>query len=327
MAAPFVYVPEPDPSAYAPAYAYPAAYPNPYFNSPLGATTPVLPPASLLPSPNAFNPNSVLWPEDVATQYESAYTQQWVPLAPRQRTTSWSAPAPKQTSPFLAPTVPAFLQAQPFKPGHKKANSWTTIPAWVNNVNISPYFPSTAPPASQLIHPFLNGDAPSPAFHFDLAPSAFVPMRLVSTHPPSGAPLSALELREGAFHPPLTALRIIHPRLPHWPIDLALPAGVPGPAPPISLAAVLVSIHRALHTRITGADWATLSPHDVARVTAAFSLRCRNEAMRNPVPGMSLGEREVQVRNQGVLRVDWLKGKTVFKGLVRHEGYVELLTA
>ncbi|KAJ6495463.1 hypothetical protein C8R45DRAFT_171694 [Mycena sanguinolenta] len=316
MAAPFVFVPEADASN-----PY-AAYQNPYFASPQPALTPILPPAALLPTPNAFNPNSALWPED-ATQYESAYTAQWVPLAPRQRTLSWTGPAPPRTSPFLAPTVPAFLQAQPFQRGHKKSNSWSNTPGWVNNVNVNPYF---NPAAALLIHPFLNGDAPSPAFHFDLAPATFMPMRLVTTNPPSGALVSQAELADSAFHPPVFALRILHPRLPLWPVELALPAHAH--APPISLAAILIALHRAMHARITAAEWATLGPEDQKRVTWTFTARCRAEALRSGGSPAHMHNRALAVRNQGVLRVDFLQGKTVFRGLVRHsEGFVHMVTS
>ncbi|KAJ7689887.1 hypothetical protein B0H14DRAFT_3050334 [Mycena olivaceomarginata] len=284
MAAPFIYVPEADASTpYAP-------YQNLYYPSPQAAHTPVLPPASLLGTPNAFNPNGVLWPDE-REQYQSAYPQ-------------------------------------PFKRGHKKAHSWSNAPAWVNNVNLNPYLPAAAPPAVQLIHPFLNGEAPSPAFHFDLAPAAFHPMRIISTHPFSGARLTGAELYESAFHPPLSKLRIAHPLLPLWPIDLALPAGAQ--APPITLMDVLLSLHRALHVPISQADWSTLHGRGdaEARVTHAFATRCRAEALRSGAMAGQLRDREIALRNKGVLRVDFLQGKTLFKGLLRHpEGWVELVTA
>ncbi|KAJ6575953.1 hypothetical protein DFH09DRAFT_915127, partial [Mycena vulgaris] len=246
----------------------------------------------------------------------------WVPLAPRQRTKSWAGPAQPPGSPFLTATPPAFLQPQPFKRGPKKAKSWSNTPVGVTNAD--QYAPQPAP---MLIHPFLNGDTPSPAFHLDLAPTAFLPMRLVSTNPPSGALISGTELREPAFHPPLYTLRILHPRLPFWPIDLALPSGAYG-QPPISLADVLVAMHRSLHTRISHAEWATLGRDDEARVTRAFAARCRAEALRSGVPPVQLRDKELAVRNQGVLRVDFLQGKTVFKGLVRHpDGHVQMITA
>ncbi|KAJ6580397.1 hypothetical protein DFH09DRAFT_979157 [Mycena vulgaris] len=345
MAAPFVYVPE----------ASPSLPHNPYYATPQGGPSPFLPPSAILyptspylgPStasgsapgtPEGFNANSVLWPEN-APPYESAYGASWAPLSSRQRTTSWHGPAPPPASPFLQPAAPAFLHSQSayFTPGHRRARSWghadaPPLPSWLNNNN--PYLNAAPPVQTPLqIHPWLNGDAPSPVFHFDLAPGRFAPLRLVSANPPQSAVLGTAEISEPAFHPPLTALRILHPRLPFWPVDLDLPADLPADAapPPISLGDVLVALHRALHQRITPADWAALSPADEAAVTKAFSHRCRGEAVRSGVPPAHLRDREVAERNQGVKRVDFLLGKTVFKGLVRApedpDGCVRMVTA
>ncbi|KAJ7451282.1 hypothetical protein B0H11DRAFT_2076377 [Mycena galericulata] len=338
MAAPFVYIPEESPSVPH----------NPYYSTPQNGPSPFLPPVGLFPSspfigptgsasctPEGFNANSVLWPENA--EYDSAYTSSWAPLSNRQRTTSWHGPAPPPpTSPFLQPTAPAFIHTQSayFAPGHRRSHSWGTAdapppPSWVNNAN--PYLTS-APQTALQIHPWLNGDAPSPIFHFDLAPAQFAPLRLVNPNPPQTVILSAAEIREPAFHPPLTELRILHPRLPFWPIDLKLPEGIaPGAAPPISLGDVLVAMHRTLHERISHADWATLSGEDELAVTNAYTHRCRAEAVRSRVPPAQLRDREVAERNQGVKRVDFLGGKTVFKGLVKApgdpEGCVRVITA
>ncbi|KAJ7667213.1 hypothetical protein B0H17DRAFT_1089016 [Mycena rosella] len=329
MASPFVYVPEASSST-----PYGAPYYNQYYPPSQGGPSPFIPPSPLLypsspylapsdlpsGSPNAFNLNSVLWPEDVP-QYESSYTSSWIPFTPRQRPRSWQGPAPALGSPFLQPQVPAFLQTQStsyFKPGHtKKARSWGNAPAWL---------PEQFASAPQ-IHPWLNGDAPAQTFHFDLAPAAFVPLRAVSAA--QSTRVSDGELRAPAFHPPRTALRILHPRLPWWPVDLTLP---PGAAPaPIAVGDVLAALHHALQARIAPADWAELSVEDQQRVTRAFTHRCRAEAVRNGVPQAQLHDREVSVRNEGVKRVDFLLGKTVFKGLVRSpgdpEGVVRLVTA
>ncbi|KAJ7253120.1 hypothetical protein C8J57DRAFT_1348850 [Mycena rebaudengoi] len=347
MTSPFVYVPEASPSD-------PIGYHNPYYSTPQGAPSPFLPPGTLYPSspylgpsnapgsaPNTpeFNANSVLWPEDMP-QYDlsSPYTKSWIPLAGRQRTTSWHGPAPALGSPFLQPAVPAFLQAQSQSygaPGHRRHHSWGNAnapppPAWLNNAN--PYLNPSAPLAPMQIHPWLNGDSPSPVFHFDLGPAIFAPLRLVSTNPPKSAILGAAEIREPAFHPPLTSLRILNPRIPFWPVDLSLPEDIPAAhAPPITLGDVLVALHRTLHERISHADWATLNAEQEVAVTRAFTSRCRGEAVRSGVPPAKLRDREVAERGQGVKRIDFLLGKTVFKGLVRApgdpEGCVRMITA
>ncbi|KAJ7607135.1 hypothetical protein DFH06DRAFT_1066802 [Mycena polygramma] len=341
MTAPFVYVPEESPTALH----------NPFYSTPQAAHSPFLPPSPLLypaspysppGTPENFNANSLLWPEN-APEYESAYTASWAPISNRQRTTSWHGPAPTlPSSPFLQPAAPAFLHSQSayLTPGHRRAHSFGAAnapppPSWLNNPIGNPYAPAAAAQPALQIHPWLNGDAPSPIFHFDLAPLQFAPMRLVNANPPQAAPLGVAEIREPAFHPPQTALRILHPRLPFWPIDLALPSSSPtSPVPPqipISLGDVLVALHRALHERISHADWETLSEEDRQAVTKAFTKRCRAEAVRSRVPPPHLRDREVAARNDGVKRVDFLLGKTVFKGLVRvpgdPEGCVRMVTA
>ncbi|KAJ7464050.1 hypothetical protein FB451DRAFT_1370440 [Mycena latifolia] len=342
MAAPFVYVPE----------ASPSLPHNPYYATPQGGPSPFLPPSAILyPSspylgstgsgsapgtPENFNANSVLWPEN-APQYESAYTASWAPLSNRPRTTSWHGPAPPPTSPFLQPAAPpAFVHSQSayFTPGHRRSASWGNAtapppPSWLNAGN--PYL-NSAPQTPLQIHPWLNGDTPSPVFHFDLAPGQFAPLRMVNANPPQSAVLGVAEISEPAFHPPLNALRILHPRIPFWPVDLALPEELAGAVPPpISLGDVLVALHRSLHERISHADWAALSAEDEQAVTKAFVQRCRAEAVRSGVPPAHLRDREVTERNQGVKRVDFLLGKTVFKGLVRApgdpDGCVRMVTA
>ncbi|KAJ6559851.1 hypothetical protein B0H19DRAFT_1234339 [Mycena capillaripes] len=297
MTAPYIYIPEDDISTpyFAPVY-------NPFYATPQGGPAPFLPPSHIVypSSPyfghsdgihtgDAFNHNNVLWPDD-GPQYAARYVASWM---------------------------------QP-------PNPWNTPPPWLANPNVClPAFRPPPPPALQLIHPWLNGDAPSPEFHFDLAPAAFLPLRCVPTHPPSSALVTESELRAPAFHPPRFLLRITHPRLPFWPVDL--PRARNARTPPLTLGDVLGALHRALHKRITPADWATLGAGEQAHVTRAFVARCRAEAVRSGAPPALLHDREVAVRNQGVKRIDFLLEKTVFKGLVHvpwdSDGCVRMVTA
>ncbi|KAJ7157705.1 hypothetical protein C8R43DRAFT_997339 [Mycena crocata] len=353
MAAPFVYVPEASSSS----TPVTASYPNPYYSAPYAGLTPFLPPSPVLypsspylaPSngtetipdtPEAFNKNSLPWPEDIPP-YESPYIGPWTPLSPRKRTKSWQGSASALGSPFLQPKAPAFLHTQSgYSTSTHKRNSRSlgeesvpARPSWVIDAN--PYLNSSAllsPHPPLQIHPWLNGDAPSPIFSFDLASSIFAPKRLAFAHPPKYAAVASIELTEPAFYPPRTTLRILHPRLPFWPIDLALPEDVPAPyAPPIALGDVLVALYRALHIRIASTDWETLSSSDAQLAARAFTQRCRAEAVRSGAAPALLHDGEVAERSEGVKRVDFLLGKTNFKGFVRFpgdpEGCVRLVVA
>ncbi|KAJ7493808.1 hypothetical protein FB451DRAFT_449185 [Mycena latifolia] len=281
-------------------------------------------PVSVPRAPHNFNPSSVLWPED-APQYRDSqpYSSSWASVSsPRlQRTNSWhgSISAPLDpTDPDLS--NPKSFGARQSMPRHQRPHSWSAIDApkwWLNDAN--PYLTNT-PTTPIQIHPWLNGDAPSSGFYFDLAPGQFCPIRIVST---TLSTALGPELSEPAFYPPLTKLRILHPCIPYWPVDL-------NPSP-IRLGDVLVALHRALQLRITHTDWETLSEEDKHAVARAWKQRYHAEAGRSGVPPAHLRDREEAEKNQGVKRVDFLQGKTVFRGLVRApgdpDGCVRLLTA
>jgi hypothetical protein len=135
---------------------------------------------------------------------------------------------------------------------------------------------------------------------------------LSRSNPPQSSLVDQTEFQKSAFHPALNALRIVHPAMPFWPVDLNLPQW----ATSISFGDVLVGLHKRMHERITRSDWELLDEEEARAVTTAFTNRCRAEAVRSGVPPGQLHDREVETRNGGVKRVDFLLGKTVFKGLV-----------
>ncbi|KAJ7252054.1 hypothetical protein C8J57DRAFT_1077756 [Mycena rebaudengoi] len=325
MASPFVFVPESSPSD------PPSRHHNLYYFTPQSPFPPFLPPGTILPSspylgpaslpntPNTpqLNNHLVLWPES-----EPQDDPPLIPSWGRQRTTSWHGPAPPTSSRLMQAVPPDFWEAElecRTVPRQRRNHSWGTAnapppPSWW--MNARSYVNPNPPLPLMQIHPWLNGDVSSPAVHFDLASSAFAPMRLIPTLPPHHVLLSATDIRVPAFYPPRTALRILHAQLPFWPVDLKLPPDVPA-APPITLGDVLVALHRTLHQRISHADWATLTVEQEVAVTRAFTHRCRGEAAR------SEGRACVKL-------VDFLLGKTVFRGLVRDprdpEGCVRMIT-
>ncbi|KAJ7149924.1 hypothetical protein C8R46DRAFT_1306409 [Mycena filopes] len=174
------------------------------------------------------------------------------------------------------------------------------LSSWLN-----PVVRDLSPPTQ--IHPWLT---PSSIFLFDLAPAVFRPLYLVSRHPPRSAVVGA-ELRDPtAFSPPISRLRILHPRLP-FPINLALP-----PSRQVSFGDVLSMLHDALQEPISQMDFHRLKREDKTRVTRAFTARCLGEAFRSGVLPPQRRHREVAVRNHGAKFVDFLLGETIFEGLL-----------
>jgi hypothetical protein len=182
-----------------------------------------------------------------------------------------------------------------------------------------PQFPSTL-----HIHPWINGDAPSPEFVFDLSITNFSPCRVVGSE--QLVPLSPADLQQPAFHPPVTNLRITCDMAPSWPIDLICPIGMGMMPPPITLGDILVAIHKKMHQQITHDDWDRLSHSEEALISRAFTRRCRRENMR--AGGRYRTDHELPERQQGVKVVDFLQGRSLFRGLVRTtDGYVKMLVS
>jgi len=131
----------------------------------------------------------------------------------------------------------------------------------------------------------------------------------------------------------VTKLRIVCDMIPNWPVDLVYGAGGMGmglaggmQAPPITLGDILVSIHQKMHQRISHSDWGRLSMAEEAAVSRAFTRRCRTESMRHNATYHS--DIELPERQQGVKVVDFLLGRTMFRGLVRSEdGCVKMVVS
>ena len=122
--------------------------------------------------------------------------------------------------------------------------------------------------------------------------------------------LSQEELRQPATNPPITRMRITHQSIRQWPIDLKLQYDEyqmgSGTQTPITVGDVLYMIHTSLRRQITHDDWYRLSNFKHDAVTQAYYRRCRS------VPSMQTLE-----TRQGVKRVDYLKEKYMFAGLIK----------
>ncbi|KAJ7169098.1 hypothetical protein C8R43DRAFT_982236 [Mycena crocata] len=246
--------------------------------------SPFIPPPLLPPSLDRWNSWAPAEPPQSAGWYPPAYQPYQRPMAP----------------PFSAPPFTAPLYSSSYVPGY-------------------PQFPGPL-----HIHPWINGDVPSPEFVFDLSISGFNPQRMIG--PGQAAPLSMADYQAPAFHPPVTKLRICCDMIPNWPVDLILGGGGGMQPPPITLGDILVAIHQKMHQRISHLDWGRLSMSEEAAVSRAFTRRCRMESMRRDETYRSDGE--LPERQQGVKVVDFLLGKTMFRGLVRSEdGYVKMIVS
>ncbi|KAJ7503014.1 hypothetical protein B0H11DRAFT_1711451 [Mycena galericulata] len=241
----------------------------------------------------------------------------------RRRRPSWHGTSTPRVSPFIPPLHPSpaldTAYQRPMVPPYS-APPFPAPPFASSYVSGYPQFP-----APLHIHPWINGDAPSQEFVFDLSITAFSPQRLVG--PNQVVPLSMADLQAPAFHPPVTKLRMVCDMIPNWPVDLVYGAGGVGmQAPPITLGDVLVAIHQKMHQRISHLDWSRLSMSEEALVSRAFTRRCRMESMRHEATFRS--DMELPERQQGVKVVDFLLGRTMLRGLVRSEdGTVKMIVS
>ncbi|KAJ7186535.1 hypothetical protein C8R46DRAFT_853862, partial [Mycena filopes] len=77
---------------------------------------------------------------------------------------------------------------------------------------------------------------------------------------------------------------------------------------------VLQELHKSFHQRITHADWNALDEDKKVAVAKSFHLRCHLEATRGQRLQAHVADREMEVRSDGVKRVDFLLGRTTFTG-------------
>ncbi|KAG6330284.1 hypothetical protein ID866_8805 [Astraeus odoratus] len=274
MSGPYLYTPatfQPGPSLL---YS-PYAPRSPFIPSYLPPTSPYLGPTTPLMQPYVGPYQNVYWP-------------------PRPRRLSWHAGMPP--SPYLSP---------PESPSLSRRRSFGSV--WRNLTQFLPWaYPFQGPAPRFEIHPFLNGEVLYPDFHFDLAGPKFSPMRLIG--PGQFMIISAEELSLPATNPPITRMRITHPAIPQWPIDVKLQYDEYQMAymPPITLGDVLYMIHTSMRWQISHRDWAKLSDSEKDAVARAYTRRFKS------YPSGATFE-----ASQGVRRVDFLREKHIFKGLIR----------
>ncbi|KAF5367086.1 hypothetical protein D9758_003973 [Tetrapyrgos nigripes] len=356
MSQPYVYSPPPAylASGYVNPHVSPQASPfipsaslygSPYSgNSPLPPPSPQLGPAIPFPA--------VPFPGTPNFDYQPVYTDGDVF---RPRLPSWHGPPP--SSPFFPPPSSALLtpDPNPYFPHHSRRRSFggTTPTSPYLGLGVpedDPWGPqiygSPLTPSQFELHPWLNAQTFSGQLLLDLSAHDFNPLQVVSPPPMTQTvPVPYEYILMPATRPPINRLRIVCDLIPQWPMDvvynpqnvnpaspgvipigsggLGSPYGSPSvlghqPHPPITVADILYTIHKSLHTRISQLDWAKLTLAEETAVAKVFTKRCK------AVGSLEAVERE---RAEGVKRIDFLLGKVWFKGLVMdwNDGVMKLV--
>lgn len=213
-------------------------------------------------------------------------------------------------------------------PTHHRRRSDGALPqpAWVAYspypTLVQPMIYQNPPTAPHQFHPMLNGESGlSPLLIFDLSLNTFTPYRISAPGETTGSTLSLDQLGEQATYPGVKRMTITCDEIPQWPIVLEPQTrsrldylAVPSISAPITLGDVLIAIHRSLQRQITHVDWARLSRADEVEVARAYTRRCK-----------TFPSAEAFEVSQGVRRVDYLRDRYMFKGLVRtsHDGGFE----
>lgn len=270
-------------SAHQSPYGTPAAAAVPLPPSPyLGATSPLSPYPAYVPFPTSGDP--------------SPYAPHW----DRQRRSSWNG----GHQPWIhnVPPTPTRQRTRSFNDPHADPSAF--IPPAINpHVPHTFQRPVTAP--SPILHPYLDGSQQRHDIVFDLSEPVFRPMRKIGHNT---VHLTVDELEQNATHPPMYKIKITSDYLiPDFPINLDFRSNNPYDmnVPPIKLGDILCATYGALQKRISQYEWAKLGPEHEYHVAKAYTKRCK-----------ALGPAALAYQNQGVKNVDYLLGKTRFRGLV-----------
>jgi len=259
------------------------------------ARSPFIPPSTFPPSPlpptSPYLGPTTTYPQTYGESYGDTHRR------PLSRRPSWHAGT--TSSPYIQ---------QIELPYRSRRRSFSNF--WGNITNFLPWaYPHHGSSPHIDLHPLLKGDPSYPGFYFNLSSPTFSPMRRIG--PVEAVLLSPVELRQPATNPPITRMRITHHSIPQWPIDLKLQYDGYQTASeaqnPITVGDVLYLIYTSLLRQITHHDWYQLSSVKHDAVTRAYYRRCRRH-----VPSTETSEAQ-----QGVKRVDYLKEKYIFAGLIR----------
>ncbi|KAH9948818.1 hypothetical protein B0H21DRAFT_216154 [Amylocystis lapponica] len=313
---------------YQPQFYYPTSYLHPYYHQPY--ISPFIPPVTLPGSPNFVPPASLpgspdFSPRRVHFEDDPLYNP---PL--RTRRPSWHAgmmgmapapnPQPFPSPPMTYTTLPPMM---PFgaAPTHHRRSSDGALPqpTWI----AYPTYPTFAQPvvyptqvAPHQFHPLLNGEtSKGPLVLFDISLNTFNTRHLSASGQTGGNTLSLDDLGQQATHPAVKRMTITCDDIPQWPIVLEpqvqgrsnyLSVPATSADAPITVGDVLIAVHRSLQQKISHVDWARLSRSEEVDIARAYTRRCK-----------TFPSAEAFEASQGVRRVDYLKDRYMFKGLMR----------
>ncbi|KZT23408.1 hypothetical protein NEOLEDRAFT_543676 [Neolentinus lepideus HHB14362 ss-1] len=189
-----------------------------------------------------------------------------------------STPAPRSATPAPKPVKVVDVPSRPAAP---KASN--------NSGNVKNLHWLLLPYDSRISKGFLEYDF---AYHIDR-------IRLRSLHGHT-RPLNDVDLHKPAADERVTQMTITCAELPWWHVRVRRPEGV-------RIVDVLDGIHQTYYRPLTEADKDKIGSEKIAACEGAFRRRCR------AAPALDEWE-----HSQGMRRVDLLRGKTMFLGLIRH---------
>ncbi|KAI6045282.1 hypothetical protein EDC04DRAFT_2637004 [Pisolithus marmoratus] len=272
-----------------------AFQPTPYLNyTPYEPSTPFIPPAT------AFVPSHV--------SMGSPYMRSYTPIGdPYYDDTAWNYPYRSRAYSWSGGMPPSpFLQSSWLPYGHRRHSFGGMYSPWNGSVSYSHLGYQGGTHYYYRLHPLLDGQSTLTDLYFDLSSPTFSPMRVLGTG--QFILISAGELGQAATTPSTTKMRIIHDSIPQWPIDVELRYNeyIGGATLPITVGDVLYMIYHSLRRPISHADWAMLNPWKRTAISHAYTRRYSS------VPQMAQLEAV-----SGVRRVDYLRDRHIFRGLVK----------
>ena len=113
--------------------------------------------------------------------------------------------------------------------------------------------------------------------------------------------LSDDDRRRPATTVPVPSIRISITGFP-WPIEVVEAS----PRRGVRVGDVVDALSRAMYRRVRSDEYATLDSRTRDHINAAFHARVARA-----------GERRAAVKSEGLIRLDWLQGRTAFRGLAR----------